>query len=94
MIPQTLICDGLSYYNSYNFSTYDRDSDTAPTINCAQVCKGGWWYGSCYGANLNGLYLKGNHSDHIDGMSWTPWKGNYYSLKKSVMKIRPSPRIV
>ncbi|XP_041372586.1 microfibril-associated glycoprotein 4-like [Gigantopelta aegis] len=86
--------DGLSYHNGYNFSTYDRDSDTAPSSNCAQVCKGAWWYGNCHLANLNGLYLKGNHSDHTDGMSWTPWKGPYYSLKKSVMKIRPSPRIV
>ncbi|XP_041373705.1 techylectin-5B-like isoform X2 [Gigantopelta aegis] len=86
--------DGLRYHSGYNFSTSDRDSDTAPASNCAQVCKGAWWYGSCHLSNLNGLYLKGDHSPYAYGMSWTPWKGPHYSLKKSVMKIRPSPRVV
>ena len=84
--------NGLSYQKERNFSTFDRDLDKS-SVNCASVCKGAWWYTSCHISNLNGLYLRGDHSPYANGMSWTPWKGPYYSLKKSAMKIRPSPSL-
>lgn len=49
--------DSLQYHNNMHFTTKDQDNDIHTTSNCAESCKGGWWYGSCHRANLNGLYL-------------------------------------
>uniref|UniRef100_H2YMI9 Fibrinogen C-terminal domain-containing protein n=1 Tax=Ciona savignyi TaxID=51511 RepID=H2YMI9_CIOSA len=72
---------------STKFSTKDRDQDTSG-INCAQTFKGGWWYAACHRANLNGLYLRGTHTTHADGVNWGTWKGYFYSLKIAEMKLR------
>ena len=45
--------DYMAYHNGYQFSTYDQDHDSS-TNNCAFINQGGWWYNSCYTANLNG----------------------------------------
>ena len=80
--------DSLSYHCGMAFSTKDRDNDNA-VGNCAKWCKGAWWYNKCHGSNLNGLYLKGNHSSYADGVNWNRWKGLYYSVKRAEMKIKP-----
>ena len=72
--------DSLGYHRAMLFSTKDRDSDK-------NSGNSGWWYNSCHSSNLNGLYLNGKE-DSI-GMCWYHWKNNYYSLKRSEMKIRP-----
>ncbi|KAI8483494.1 cell surface pattern recognition receptor signaling pathway [Branchiostoma belcheri] len=82
--------DAMSYHSSMFFSTKDERNDFHPSINCAQHFKGGWWYNSCHFANLNGLYLGGAHHSFADGMNWKEWKGQYYSLKHTEMKIRPN----
>jgi len=71
------------------FSTYDRDNDRS-SLNCASMLKGGWWWRSC-GRGLNGLYLT-DPNDVIarQGIVWYRWRGWDYSLKRSVMMIRPS----
>lgn len=70
------------------FSTFDRDNDRS-SLNCANMLKGGWWWRSC-GRGLNGLYLSDPH-DAIarQGIVWYRWRGWDYSLRRSVMMIRP-----
>jgi len=70
------------------FSTRDQDND-AGSRHCAATFKGAWWYGDCHRSNLNGLYLRGRHTSFADGVNWYFWKGYYYSLKFTEMKIKP-----
>ena len=80
--------DSFSTQKGMAFSTKDSDND-AWSSSCAVRYKGGWWYGACHGSNLNGLYHHGTHSSDADGINWKNWKGYYYSLKFTSMKIRP-----
>ena len=42
------------------FSTKDQDNDNGHHVsNCAEHCKGAWWYNDFNASNLNGLYLSG-----------------------------------
>ncbi|XP_076060910.1 uncharacterized protein LOC143036884 [Oratosquilla oratoria] len=70
------------------FSTYNRDNDRS-SLNCASMLKGGWWWRSC-GRGLNGLYLT-DPNDLIarQGIVWFRWKGWDYTLKRSVLMIKP-----
>ena len=79
--------DALTYHSGQKFSTRDQDND-AYSANCAQNFKGAWWYKSCHYSNLNGLYLSGTHTSYANGVNWYQWKGHYYSLKISEMKVR------
>ena len=79
--------DSLGDHNGNRFSTRDQDNDVYGT-NCAQTYKGGWWFDRCHRSNLNGLYHGGSHSSHADGVNWYAWKGYYYSLKFTEMKVR------
>ena len=80
---------GLAYHNGMMFSTKDRDNDGNRNTSCATVFKGAWWYNNCHRSNLNGQYLRGNHTSYADGVNWIDWKIYHYSLKKTEMKIRP-----
>lgn len=82
--------DSLTYHKDIHFSTKDRDNDKA-SHNCAVSHRGGWWYNACHYANLNGLYLRGNHSSYANGVNWRHGKGYLYSYQVSEMKIRPQP---
>lgn len=82
--PSGTAGDSLSYHSGFTFST--RDSDT--TGSCVAAYKGGWWYGACHNANLNGLYLNGAHASYADGIEWYAWTGHYYSLIEATMMIR------
>ena len=90
----TLVClgnagDSFSYQRGALFSTKDQDNDP-DARHCAATFKGGWWYKYCRKANLNGLYHNGSHQSYADGINWRLWKGDYYSAKRSEMKIRPA----
>lgn len=76
-------------HDNSKFSTKDRENDIQPAQFCAQLYKGGWWYGGCHQANLNGMYLKGKHSSFADGINWNTWKGYHESLEWTEIKIRP-----
>ncbi|XP_075435164.1 ficolin-1-B-like, partial [Ascaphus truei] len=80
--------DSLSYHNDRPFTTKDQDNDEHPN-NCADDYKGAWWYGACHNSNLNGLYLKGQHSSSANGVNWKSGRGHNYSYKVFEMKFRP-----
>lgn len=77
----------MTSHNGMKFSTKDRDNDTSRK-SCAMLFKGAWWYDGCHQSNLNGLYLKGKHKSHADGVEWYHFKGHYYSLKETIMMVR------
>ncbi|XP_070768994.1 fibrinogen-like protein 1 [Enoplosus armatus] len=77
-------------HQGIKFSTYDQDNDNYKG-NCAQEDKGGWWFNKCHSAHLNGMYYPGGHYSALtdDGVVWYTWRGWWYSLKTSIMKLRP-----
>ncbi|XP_077140726.1 ficolin-1-B-like isoform X1 [Ranitomeya variabilis] len=82
--------DSLAHHRNNKFSTKDRDNDNVKH-NCAQSYRGGWWYNACHDSNLNGLYLRGNHSSYANGVNWLKGRGHHYSYQVTEMKIRPQP---
>ncbi|XP_030075594.1 angiopoietin-related protein 4 [Microcaecilia unicolor] len=73
------------------FSTRDRDQDLKPDINCAKHLSGGWWFSSCGHTNLNGRYFHSiprQRHERKQGIFWKTWKGRYYPLKATVIKMR------
>lgn len=80
--------DSFSSHNGFAFSTRDKDNDVYGAGNCAVLYKGAWWYSECHSSNLNGLYLKGEHSSYANGVNWAAGKGHHYSYKYTDMKIR------
>ncbi|XP_062823585.1 ryncolin-1 isoform X3 [Anolis carolinensis] len=81
--------DSFSGHSGFAFSTRDRDNDGYESGSCAVMYKGGWWYSHCHTSNLNGLYLRGEHTSYADGINWVAGKGHHYSYKYAEMKIRP-----
>ena len=82
----------IAFHNGMKFSTPDQDNDKWDG-NCAQTYKGAWWYQVCHESNLNGQYLgssgnKGVVTPFADSINWKSWKGYYYSLKFTEMKVR------
>ena len=79
--------DSLSHHNDMKFLTHDQDNGIS-SGNCATQYKGAWWHFDCHYSNLNGQYLAGAHSTYADGVNWNHFRGHYYSLKVSEMKIK------
>jgi ficolin len=79
--------DSLIFHNQMKFSTRDKDNDIS-NRKCARRSKGAWWYRDCHASNLNGQYLYGQHSSYADGVNWNLFKGFYYSLRFTEMKVR------
>ena len=84
--------DSLSYHNNQQFSTPDRDNDSAPRTHCAKVFRAGWWFNNCHDSLLNGRWYAGGllaQLDLPDGIIWETWAGDRESLKTTVMAVRP-----
>ncbi|XP_047474078.1 tenascin-like isoform X2 [Penaeus chinensis] len=79
--------DSMAYHRRKKFTTKDKDNDES-IGNCAVMFVGGWWYGDCHHANLNGEYLLGPSGWR--GIIWLNWRGFSYSLKWTEIKIRPT----
>ena len=79
----------MEKHNGMKFTTKDVDNDFSEK-NCAETFKGAWWYNACHYSNLNGHYLAGRTRSYADGVNWYHFKGHYYSLKTSEMKVRPT----
>jgi len=60
--------------------------------SCAKRFSGAWWYYKCYMSNLNGKYYRNGEIPEkmYDGITWKPWTGANYSLRRAEMKIRPA----
>lgn len=70
------------------FSTIGHDNDRQQDRHCAEYFTGAWWYNYCLESNLNGQYFQGK-APFGKGIVWNKFRGKEYSLKRSVMKIRP-----
>lgn len=46
----------------------------------------------CHSAHLNGVYYSKGHYSAVtdDGIVWYTWRGWWYSLKTTIMKLRPT----
>ena len=76
-------------HSNMQFSTKDVDNDRSPH-SCAQRHSGGWWFNKCSLANPNGLYHNGPYSgQYANGAKWTTFRGQFYSLKRIEMKLKP-----
>ncbi|XP_072176407.1 ficolin-2-like [Diadema setosum] len=75
--------NSMGLHNGAAFSTSDRDD----TGNCASQFRSGWWFKTCYWANLNGPYNFGKKTHFI---TWNNWKGRNLHLKSTEMKMRPA----
>ncbi|XP_069002455.1 fibrinogen like 1B isoform X1 [Embiotoca jacksoni] len=86
MVEQWSACLG-----GMQFSTRDQDNDRYLQGSCAQENKAGWWFNRCHAANLNGnFYRRGEYKGQYDnGVVWGTWKGLWYSLRHTTMKVRP-----
>lgn len=88
--------DSISFNNGQKFSTPDKDQDTQKSYHCSRSLNfdgynGGWWFRDCVYTNLNGRYYEdGPNRNAIDGISWRTWLGSRYSLKSTVIAVRPA----
>ncbi|XP_022107442.1 microfibril-associated glycoprotein 4-like [Acanthaster planci] len=79
--------DSLSRHSNLPFTTRDSDNDSIDS-NCAIAYSGAWWYADCHSSNLNGQYLGGQTDVYAKGVIWRDWRGYYYSLKRTEMKMK------
>ena len=85
--------DSLEYHNNIKFTTKDQDNDNYSSKNCAAAyeARGGWWYKSCYTAQLSSTYKDYyNVTAHryIPGPVWVKVHGNSLPFRSATMMFR------
>ena len=79
--------DSFSSHNGAMFSTRDEDNDMHSS-HCAEKHKGGWWYTTCFSANLIGIYrLEHDEVPTWYGIHWQMYTGFYKTLRRVAMYI-------
>ncbi|XP_059175477.1 ficolin-1-like [Physella acuta] len=66
----------FSVHNGKKFTTIDSDNDEWSGGNCAVDRRGGWWYGDCYGNNVNGEWANRVENKGIHWASITGWSNS------------------
>ena len=81
--------DPMANHNNQKFSTYDSDNDQY-SGSCSFSQQGGWWYKSCYLANLNGPHTLPDTPGVSTTFARLIWNdgSNYTDLSSAEMKIR------
>ncbi|XP_074834604.1 angiopoietin-related protein 4 [Carettochelys insculpta] len=85
--------NALGDFRQLPFSTRDQDNDLKADTNCAKHLSGGWWFSTCGHTNLNGKYFHSiprQRHERKQGIFWKTWKGRYYPLKSTTLKIQPA----
>lgn len=80
---------GFSLYSP--FSTHDHNNDRRRKSLCIQTQKGGWWFGSCYNSNLNGVYAENKQRMSDKTMFLRNWKSvnaNNTAFRSVSMKLQ------
>ena len=73
----------MTHHLGQPFSALDADNSVG---QCVAGCQGGWWYGHCCYANLNGVY--GRSTPYAQFFVW--YLGDSFAiLQTSTMMIRP-----
>ncbi|CAK8688165.1 unnamed protein product [Clavelina lepadiformis] len=81
--------DTAPIYES-EFSTPDKDNDDDNNAHCARDRKSGWWFHSCFEANLNGAYPKYKQKMKWENILWRGWQyinNNGTALRFVSMKL-------
>ena len=78
--------DSLTYSSNNQFSTKDNNNTSDRRV-CAVFFKGPWWYHHCSHVFLNSKYYNNANVGVYGGINWWHWKNQWYSLKKTSMKI-------
>ena len=88
-IKGTRTFDATAYHNGAQFSTPDRDNDSASS-NCASILMSGWWFNACVHFNLNGRYSFQN-PPNTNPSYWLFWHNGSRNVHytHTQMKIRP-----
>ena len=74
----------INWHHLMKFSTKDNDNDHNSGGSCAKRFTGAWWYAHCHQSNLNGKY---GNDEFGEGINWNAWKGFYYSLPFTEIKV-------
>ena len=85
--------NAMEYHNGQVFSTYDNDNDASSRENCPFVHQGGWWYNSCYRANLNGPHTLPSTPGISTTYARLIWNdgSTFRDVTSAEMKIRVKP---
>ena len=86
---ESSVYDAMALHNGQQFSTYNNDNDRY-SESCSFKYQGGWWYNSCYTANLNGPHTLPSTPGISEEHARLIWYDGtvYHDLSSADMKIR------